>query len=137
MGLNTHNGFGWRALVNYYKDSALSSLTPFSSTTRNALVTVPGVSMTIADTGVYLIIYKLNGYNNSTYSPGSGNADDDGIVYFILNGGSLQTKSFLIQRNSYDGFANSVSFVSNAVEYSTVQSLNAGDKLKLEVESTR
>ena len=104
MEYNT--GFAWRSLVNSFKDSSISSLTPFVSTVRNTWVEIP-VSMTVTEPGVYLVIYKANGYNNSVYFPGSGNADNQGLVNFtpvrmaVSRGQRLQRKCQETQRNYF------------------------------------
>jgi hypothetical protein len=128
-----NNGFGWRTLVNSFKDSSLSSLTPFSTTLRNTWIEVPNVSMTVSEQGVYLIVYKVNGYNNSVYFPGSGNADQAGSAYFSLNGGSLAQRTFIMPEESYTGTSGRRDFLSNPVEYTTIQNLFPGNQMKIYV----
>ena len=128
MEYNT--GFAWRSLVNSFKDSSISSLTPFVSTVRNTWVEIP-VSMTVTEPGVYLVIYKANGYNNSVYFPGSGNADNQGLVNFRLNGGSLVNRQFFIAEDSYSAGAGRRDFNANPVEYTHIQNLFPGDKMQI------
>ena len=127
-----NNGFTWRTLVNSFKDSLLSPLTPFTTTLRNTWVEVPNVSMTVSEQGVYLVIFKVNGYNNSVYFPGSGNADLAGSAYFSLNGGSLAQRAFIMPEDSYSP-PSSVrrDFFSNPVEYTTIQNLFPGNQMKI------
>ena len=129
-----NTGLVWRTLVNAFKDSALSPLTPFNTTTRNTWIEVPNVSMTVSEQGVYLVIFKVNGYNNSTYFPGSGNADFAGSAYFSLNGGSLAQRVFIMPEDSYNPPASGRrDFHSNPVEYSTIQNLFPGNQMKIYV----
>lgn len=126
-----NNGFTWRTLVNSFKDSSLSPLTPFTTTVRSTWIEVPNLSMKVYEQGVYLIIYKVNGYNNSVYFPGSGNADLAGSAYFSLNGGSLAQRTFIMPEESYTGTSGRRDFFSNPVEYSTIQNLFPGDQMKI------
>lgn len=126
-----NNGFGWRSLVNSFKDSAISTLTPFSSTIRNTWLEIP-VSMTVTEQGVYLVIFKANGYNNSVYYPGSGNSDNAGVVDFRLNGGSRAIRNFIIAEDSFSPPASGRrDFGSNPTEYTLIQTLFPGDKMQI------
>jgi hypothetical protein len=128
MEYNT--GYGWRSMVNSFKDSSLSELTPFSTVIRNTPVEIP-VSMTVTQQGVYLVIFKANGYNNSVYYPGSGNADQYGQVDFRLNGGSRARRSIIVAEDSYSSPASRRDFTSNPVEYTLIQTLFPGDKMQI------
>jgi hypothetical protein len=124
-----NNGFNWRQLVNYYKDSSIS--TSFITTTRNTLVQVPGVSMTISETGYYHIIFNAYGYNNNTYFPGSGNSDNNGFVEFHINGGLVRSYPFLIPQSVWSGTSNVMSYFSFPYETSVTRYLQAGDKFTI------
>ncbi|CAN5303739.1 hypothetical protein BH09BAC2_BH09BAC2_04850 [soil metagenome] len=108
LNLEYNNGFNWRQMVNYYRDSMISST--FSTTTRNTLVQVPGVSMTITETGYYHIIFNGMGHNNNSYYPGSGNSDNSGLIQFRINGGSIRSVPFLMPVYYWTGTANQLSF---------------------------
>jgi hypothetical protein len=127
MEYNT--GFGWRSLVNSYKDSAMT-VVPFLTATRNTFVEIP-VSMTVSDQGVYLVIFKANGFNNNAYFPGSGNADQNAIADFRLNGGTKARRTFIMPEDSYSAGTGRRDFVSNPVEYTFIQTLFPGDKLQI------
>ncbi len=128
MEYNT--GYNWRSLVNGFKDSAMSALTPFSSVTRNTALEIP-VSMTVSEQGVYLVIFKANGYNNSVYFPGSGNADQSGQVDFRLNGGTRARRTIIQAEDSYSAGTGRRDFISNPVEYTLIQQLFPGDKMQV------
>jgi hypothetical protein len=129
-----NNGFNWRQLVNYYKDSTM--LSAFSTTTRNSLVQVPGISMTIKETGYYHIIFNINGSDNSSYFPGSGNSDNAGLVQFHINGGFLRSSPFLIPQYTYTGTAIQVYFFPLPIESSFTGYFQAGDKFTVWAEVT-
>ena len=134
LEIEYNTGFLWRTLVNSFKDSSLSSFTPFSTSLRNTWIEVPNVSMTVSEQGTYLVIFKVNGSNNSAYFPGSGNADNAGSAYFSLNGGSLAQRIFIMPEDSYSP-PSSVrrDFHSNPVEYTTIQNLFPGNQMKIYV----
>lgn len=131
-----NTGFGWRSMVNNYTYAEMPTFTTFTSTTRNSFVEITGVSQTIAESGVYLVIFKTSGGNNNSYFPSGGTNDVSGILDFRVNGGSLSTTSryFLIPQYSYTGTTNRLDFLPNPTEYSTVRQLNAGDVLKIYAE---
>ena len=129
MEFNT--GFVWRTLVNTFKDSSMSSITPFTTTTRNSSLAIPGAKLTIDEAGTYLIIYKVNGSNNNVYFPAGGNFDISGTADFLLNGGTIARRNFVVPENTYNGSAERRDFQPFPTEYSTIQNLSAGNVLTI------
>ncbi len=123
MEFNT--GFNWRSMVNTFLDSSLSTLTPFSSTVRNTLVQIPDASMTITTPGTYLIIFKVNGYNNNSYFPSGGNYDTDGLAAFKINGSTIVYRDFVRLDVSGQSTSTRYDFVSNPTEYSCIRQINS------------
>ncbi|HEX5652953.1 MAG TPA: hypothetical protein VFX58_07760 [Chitinophagaceae bacterium] len=126
--LEYNTGFAWKGLVNYTSMSELSSLNPLMTTTRNAWVQVPGVSLTITTPGTYLIIFKIRGYSNGVYSLGGAYWDHAGQAEFRMNGNSILKRpiSFIVPEYSYQGVAtNRIDYFESPVENTSIQNISA------------
>lgn len=125
--LEYNNGFNWRSLVNYTSAVELSSLTPLQSIARNTWVQVPGVELTLSTPGIYLVIFKIGGYSNASYSLGGTYWDLSAIADFRSNGVSLlnRPRKFIVPEYSYQGVAtNRIDYFESPVEYSTIQTIS-------------